>query len=459
MTHDCYLTDTNASFAYPGEAFHMNIYRGLSCLLLSFSFLACSSSPLGEGKLLATIPVWLTLEGAPTFSTDGQLLAYQAKHADGSYVVLIDGKESEHFDHVGTFRVGADGKTFIYRARKKNAFFWVVRDQQYPLLTESQFPEVSPDGKTIIAWTIKDRKLFLDSGDKQSGPFDDGGDLRMSKDGTVSYWAKKEDKFFIFVGDTSIEIPSQPKTLHISPEGKLVCYTVTKDGKEMVVIGDKAGPLFDEIKDVTVSDNATFVVYSASLGGKWFVVAGDKQSETLGRPGKPSISNDGKLVSYNSATQKEVFMTIADKTSEGFDRIGDIDYSKDGSVVAYLGDGLLFVGDTQLKTQGIPEELEVSADGKVVAYVETVDDKKFVVMGEKRFEAPDLSSYSLTLSPDARVASYVLSKNKKNYIAVNGKKSEAFDAVWGPYILYDGPVGYGVLKGQEIWWKNVLAQP
>lgn len=135
----------------------------------------------------------------PTFSPDGKRTAFIARRGSKRFVV-VDGKPGPELDFVGTPTFEEDGHDVYYVARNADKFF-VVRDGkrgetfELILTDESFFPVPltrSPRSSALLYRAKRDDAWFVVLGDSTIGPFDYVWKPRFSADGRKALFGARK---------------------------------------------------------------------------------------------------------------------------------------------------------------------------------------------------------------------------------------------------------------------------
>jgi hypothetical protein len=200
----------------------------------------------------------------------------------------------------------------------------------------------------------------------------------------------------------------------------------------------------------------------AELGSGRQIVVNGVEGPVFADTGVPVLSADGSVVAYRAAgTDGLWFMIVNGRRVPGsFELVTDPAVSRDGRVIAFAAEGdrnLLFVGEKTIELPKYPSSVFLSHDGKSWGYVtrSTVVTQSIVVT-----ERGSSEPFDVILGPefsfDGRIVAFGGRQGDKWFVIVGNRKIEAPGLVGDPIWSADGKtVGYGALLGRELWWKVI----
>lgn len=174
--------------------------------------------------------------------------------------------------------------------------------------------------------------------------------------------------------------------LALSRDGKALAYRAREGGETFVVSGEQRGPSFEELVDPAVSADGAAVLYAGARGGKWVLVRGDRETSLEERPFSVFAGPGGRRVGYVALEPAPGGGTYARAVVDGA-----------------RGEAFGLVG-------------RIVFGPGTYAYAADEGDKRYVVVGARRYEA------------EGRVTDPVFSPDGRR-------------------------VGYGARIGREFWWK------
>ena len=221
-----------------------------------------------------------------------------------------------------------------------------------------------------------------------------------------------------------------------SADGLRTAYVAKKGGKAFVVASsfaggdEREGAAFDAVSRLVLSENAAHVGYFAERNGKRFIVVDEKEipAPFFYDHFPPVLSRGGKIFAYAALKEGKQFIVAAGKETPLYDDISGFALSPDGATVAY---GALVSGTWRLIVNGSVgqaydsvDAVRFTPDAKHVVFRGTKGDKQCMVI-------VDLSGHVVREGP-------------------------LFDEIWTPAFDQAGRLGYGALKGRELWWKTLV---
>lgn len=175
--------------------------------------------------------------------------------------------------------------------------------------------------------------------------------------------------------------------------------------------------------------------------------------------GLPVLSADGKVVAYRASEDGDHWRMIVNGVPSGevYESMTQPAVSRDGRKVAYgaeNGRALLHVGAEILELAEPARSVFLSRDGSRWGVVT----RTRVVTAEGRGEAFD-EIQNPEFSPDGKRIAYAGRRGDRWFMVVDERRLEAPGLIGGPYWSDDGSkVGYGALLGRELWWKAIDAR-
>ncbi len=365
----------------------------------------------------------------------GKIIAYLTKSPQNKSQVVVNGMPQKEYSVIAGISISQDEEHVVYTAyegerisRQEKTFLVVDNKEKILNYNFISKPVFSPDGKRIA--------YFATSGDN----------LENSKcffivDETENQ-VECSENFFV-----NLAYGTSDRLIEFSQNSERVgfIYPAGNDDGYLWVDGKK----YLNASEWEFSPNSKYVAYISydrkaknafvAIDGK----AGKKYASVnmIGDSGKPIIwSPDSKKLAYSATNGNYEENFIVTATDQGVElegqvyyEISSIKFSPDSQRVVYLAGTII---GTTLKT-----DLVDAYSNKVVA--------------------KDVNS-NVTFSNDSqKVAIIVRASDQKNFrgwskaqIIINGKMGEAYDEIWtDPKFSLDGKfVGYGALKGNELWW-------
>lgn len=411
-----------------------------------------------QPTLLTTLPAGYEA-GETTFSDNGLQVAV---------ILQKDGKMAMSINSV---------MSPLYEGVRSPVFH--ARSNQYAFVA-------SKDGKQCVVFNGKEGELY----DSVRSPL-------ITAEGRIVYAAQRDAKWFIVSGNkVSQALNTTDPSLFVSPDGKRIAFVEQNSATKKLnlcvcssTLKDFArGREYDEINDVGNNPSGSHLVCRVVKNGKGAVVlldfrqpgCAEKESAWYEQVGNFAISNNGEHIAYFGLREGKHYLVTGKNEwpCTDYAMLFDIAVSDKGNV---------------LYTGAIKQSIILSLNGKVLTdrresidYLTFSDDSNhsFFVAGpcpliptEKPVEFAYLvvdghesKKYDKVVSPRfAPDNSHIVFRARtegKRFVAVADKAGKIvkehspYEAVWDFKFSPDGKyVGYGVKKGQELWWEVVsLAQ-
>ncbi len=379
----------------------------------------------------------------PKFSRDGRRYMYPAfRGKKQQHVMVVDGVESEDFDHLGLSYYFTDDNRPAYVG---------VREIESPLhppaATDGKVPEFEREtagitmnervyrygdtGGHYSTWVARPgRRLILIRDGIPSPEYDEIGWIDFSPDGRrLAYSARQGATWRVIVdgaalGNYELVIPFAGVEHHafFSPDGRRIAYAAKRGGKWLAVIDGEEGPAYDFIDAFggRFSSDGRRTVYKAQRAGKeLLIVDGVEQPPAYDHFGTTEFTADGSLA-YLASRGREKWLVVGQTERPRPKRSWDwglyLMFSPDGRRVAYV----------------VPQQ------PKWRVFVDGLEPRAFHRILEPLF------------SPDSRHVAYAAAIGTRWRVVIDGMEGTVYDAVSG--LRFDGPdrVSYVAIDGRSI---------
>jgi ATP-dependent RNA helicase DHX57 len=239
---------------------------------------------------------------AVTFSPDSHRLAYPARRKDGSWVVVVDGKEGRPWDGIGELVFSPDGREVVYLARRERTWH-VVRSGRSIATAEAVFRgtlRFSPGGRRL-AWVASEglqARVVLDGAE---GPEHDAvADLTFSPDGARhGYAAREGGRWRPYVDGKAGPAYDRVAGLVFSRGGRSVAYAARRGEAALVVKDGAEGPPHEAVRVQSLAFTAGGeLLYVARDPGGERVILDGKRGPTFAAVDGPVLSADGRQWGY-----------------------------------------------------------------------------------------------------------------------------------------------------------------
>ncbi len=412
------------------------------------------------------------------FSPDGNRTAYVAIRG-GKMVAVIDGEPELEYDEIPDIpRFSPDSRHVFYKVYKvgdETKQFYVVNGKAGPMYDSLDYLDYlvfSADGSRMAYSARKGDKWFMMVDGRPGPEFDEVSHAQFSPDGRrLAYFAVKEEKSRVIIDGQSESVFDYVDrgSVVFSPDSRRLAYVAMNDDKARVVVDGKPGPEFDEIRsdrlahvigedpDILFSPDSKRVAYRARKGVKECVVMDGQVGPEYDHVGPPRFSSDSKQSVYFAQKYYYDILVINGRpTPEGLIWTSESTFSPDGKRLAFAANsagGLATVMIDGQAGQGFDSvdalTLVFSPDSKRIAYIASLEEKKFVVV-DGQIHKPDviLDRHTglgeiLLFSPDGRRLAYTgrLSKMGKvgeGVVIVDDKAGPEFDSIEEGSLVFSG---------------------
>jgi hypothetical protein len=427
------------------EAGHVATLAVTALLVAGDTFLAgCSGVqqlPAGS-RLLATIPTdhepqlfWIeeTLgqykTWSPTWSTDGQFVAYSAQNEVGNFVVL-QGKRANPVNR-GTIRpeliVSANANTVVYTSLVhvpdlgSNATVVGVNGAvSEPFPTGEMWVALTAGGAVAYAMNLAGDSGIVGVG-RHVAPMEFG---EVKPPVAVSADGNRLAVVVRFNGISAICLGSRAP---IAPAGaKEGIRLAVFQGKEMFGNGSgyrwalmlpRSEPYEDEALP-TFSPDGSILAHAAKRDGKWFIV-GRVARSPFDEIGSIAFSPDSKQLAYTAREGSDWYVVRDSGERIGpFDRIRDIVFSPDGTSVAIAATkgGRAFVVAGSWKSEPYDRVWKPVFRGKHLAFAASENGQHRIVVGQQKSALFDEVDYA-RFSEDGATVSFGARKDRALLLA------------------------------------------
>lgn len=396
----------------------------------------------GQSQRLAVIPEGVEM-GDGLFSPDGRSVAFVATDREGKTRVFHDGKPSEPYD-------AATSLVFL------------------------------PGGKGIAFVAQRGGRVSVVAGGREGAALDGVGRLLAAPDGRVVFSAQRGSERLLVSGKRELVIASAADPdPWVSGDGKRLLYLEQRpEAREaqlhacsLDLTGCIAGQVYEAIGPL-VSDGSRSRLAHVALRG-------DRETAAVLDLARPGLS----------ATE-----------AGWWDGVGMVALSETGEAAFLARRGeqqLLVAGGKELPLPFSESPLElVAGKGGRTIFTTVAGNQVVVLVDGKRIDVEMTGVYFPVLSPDGAHHAFVAERRERNLVVVDGKEGPPYDKVVTPRFSADGSrlvyrarqdgqrfavvadlqgktlrehpryqavfevqfspdgksVGYGVRKGQELWW-------
>lgn len=381
---------------------------GLAAILAALSlsaFAAADGAP--RFQILTTLPVGAKVRQT-TFNSDYRHYAYLLLKSKTDKRAVVDGRPGAAFDFIGGVTFSPDGKHWAHAGmrgsrqmivldgREQEAFDYVGTDVHF-----------SPDGRHVFYYARKGPDQFIVTDGKRGAAFDEirgtsgQADFYFSDDGRrYAYAARKGKRWFTVIDGVPGEAYDEVSQITgFSPDARHAVSLGRRGKKRWAIVDGKAREIgeYDIAALPAVSSDGRHVAFFAKKGGRVFVVADGKESPgadsaygiqfaaddqrliymridgkersivdggLVGPPfhgsGYPRVGPRGRILEYVAEERGWAYPFVNGRRGANYDlnRVGTAEFSLDGAHVAFVaqryGRWLLVVDGHEIVLPGPP---------------------------------------------------------------------------------------------------------
>jgi hypothetical protein len=382
------------------------------------------------------------------FARDGAGLVY-IEPVDGKFRVVHNGRAGKQYLAITELLISSDGTRVAYVA--------AINDH---------LNKVVVDGKEGFAFGPDDNHWFTPDGKHHVSTVVEEGEKYILVDGRV-------------LRDRRIQLSPE-----ISPDSRMIAFSNKAEGRNQFIISDLAmqnKTVFDYCGEyILPNDDRTLLAVGCLQDGK----SSMKVVDFLNRSTVSESRYDGTVTHIRfSPYQRSLAYTYVKNENQRYviyngreERIpaGD-EFMTDPVVLAHPESVGVIIGDVykvrfyrafqqqdkNSNVYGFISDLVPSRDGRHYAYVATpVGGVQMHIVADGQ-EGPKFDKIvSPVFSPDSRLLVYRARQAGKRFVVVSDLKGKIirryrdYDMVFQPVFSADGKsIAYGVLDGNELWWK------
>lgn len=411
------------------------------------------------------------------FSPVGGRLAYVARKAGASMVVVLDGKEvgTNQGFKPGEFRFSPDGKRFAYAMSHPTNDF--VSLPPYSIPAESanitQYPLPPADVKSIVLHGFTPLSVVLDGQAGRGYATLNGPTLFFSPDSKhLAYVAVPVTTKNPVKGPGLVVLDGVETRVYddvfsgpvFSPDSRRLAFVVLEQGKKHVVVcncplegsGDgQVGRAYDTIAEgLNFSPDSKHVVYRAEREGKRFLVVDEQEIIPPGAKefNDPIFSPDSQRMAIQISRGDKSLWLVDNEPGPEFDGVGTLRFSPDSHRTAYLARSggswyMVLDGKQSRAFEAIGEPYCFTCDSRTLLAIVTLDKKYRVLRNlEVHLAEYDWVGQSILLSPDGRHDAFFASrKDRGTFLVLDGRE--------GP-VVSQGPIVCGAAFGGAAFAGN-----
>ncbi len=427
------------------------------CMTVLASCQSRGNTPVAEvfnkqPTLLTTLPAGYEA-GEITFSDNGLQVAVILKK-EGKMAMSINSVMSPMYEGVRAPVFHATSKQYAFVATKEGKQCVVFNGREGALYDSVRNPMINSAGRLVYAAKRGD-KWFIVSGDKESKAWDtQDPSLFVSPDGKRLAFLEQNSatkKFNMCVCSVTFKEYARggeyDELADVSTNwvGSHLTYKVGRNGKQTVVLFDfsqpgcteKEGRWYEKVGNFALSNNGAYVAFFGQRDGKHYLVNGNNEwpCTDYSMLFDITVSDKGNVL-YTGAIKQSIILSLDGKiVTDRPESIDDLTFSDDSNHILFVA------GPCPLIPTDKPVEF-------AYLVVDGHESKKYDKVVSPRF-APDNTHIVFRARSEGK--RFVVVADKTGKIL---KEHSPYEAVWDFKFSPDGKsVGYGVKKGQELWWQ------
>ena len=370
-----------------------------------------------DGRYLVVVdgkegPAYVSVWGAPRFSADSTRIAYHARKADGS-VLMIDGVEGPPNRNILWFGFSPTRSRVAYLAYRDGAWHTVVDGLEQPFPGSPEQPAVvfSPNAARFAYVSNDEGTLSVVVDGRRGAPYDailGPGPIFSPDSAHVTYAAQRNGETFVVVDEK--EWPAFDGIggagILFSPDSSHVAYSAKRGAQHVVILDGTPGLPFDDVGYLTFSPDSKRFAYWGTRNWEHFIVVDGRASEAYAKvtePG-PVFSPDSQHVGYSASQQGKARVVIDGKDGPLYDSIAS------GSPV-------------------------FSPDSARVAYVAAANHKALTVIDGRESVGYDRITGNVRFSPDSKRTAFVAARGKHWHVVVDGSEGWGYAGIASPLLF------------------------
>ncbi len=260
--------------------------------------------------------------GAPIFSPDGKVVAYEARNARGSWIITTDGKTTNKILNAENLVWSPVNGQLAYYLRDRSRHSWsaivrgrVVGEYPFPDFQEGWELEnivFSPDGERFAFVGNDKQKDFAVIDGKEGKHYDKVWEIRFSFDGErVAYNAQSQGREILVLDGKELELDAALPPQFIDPHQDPVCPENLRPPIDRV-LSDKPRVLAETVHCSPDKTSVAYVIHHSVGGGSQSVFVNGKEvgkfeevfNETL------AFDPDGTHVSFGARDINKILWVV-----------------------------------------------------------------------------------------------------------------------------------------------------
>lgn len=427
------------------------------CMTVLSSCQSRGNTPVAEAfnkqpTLLTTLPAGYEA-GEITFSDNGLQVAVILQK-DGKMAMSINSVISPMYEGVRTPVFHKASKQYAFVASKEGKQCVVFNGKEGALYDSVRTPFITAEGRIVYA-AQRGEKWFIVSGNKVSQALNTADpSLYLSPDGKRLAFVEKNNatkKLNLCVCSSTLKDFARGREydeindVGNNPLGSHLVYRVVKNGKGAVVlldfrqpgVAEKESAWYEQVGNFAISNNGEHIAFFGQRLGKHYLVTGKNEwpCTDYAMLFDIAVSEKGNTL-YTGAIKQSIILSLDGKIiTDRRESIDHLTFSDDSN------HSLFVTGPCPLIPTDKPVEF-------AYLVVDGHESKKYDKVVSPRF-APDATR--IVFRARAAGKRFLVVADLQGKIL---KEHSPYEAVWDFKFSPDGrSVGYGVKKGQELWWE------
>lgn len=396
--------------------------------------------------------------GAVAFSPDGSRLVYAAERR-GSWVLVVNGRESREWDGIGEVVFSPDSRRLAYAAESRGRWHVVVDGDVGPawdgLLRGTL--RFTGDGGRVVHVAERSGSVHVIIDGAVSPAYDGVGELMLSDDGEhVAYLARVGELAHVVLDGVMDSPYRRIRDLTFDRSGRLG-YIATGTHGEAAVIDRVASPPHDLVKSLRLSPDGRGSAYVVSRRGVWSVVRDGVMGRSYDAIDRRGLvySPEGENLAYSGRRDGGWYAVVDGREMGPYDDIEPVVFGgsdePDRARWAYVAraarDRVVFLGGREgfreIDRGAWASNLRFSPGGERIAYLIRRDGVDSVVVDDEEFTGSPALDGSLIFSRDGRHWACIVADGSSGQfqIVIDGALQAPFDLVELMFFMTASPGG------------------
>ena len=259
---------------------------------------------------------------APTFSRDGNVVAYLATDAGRQSLLTANGA-TRTIRGVLDYALSPTGERLAYATRDSEDWFVVENGDTSDIYDWVQNMTYSPDGHSLIYVALADDEWFVVVNGAELDHYDSDvaeiSAVAMSDDGNhlayvINEYDEEADETFAYamVDDEESDVYLDISDPRFSPKGDNFAFVADDGDGQFVVTRAGEDTPYDAVWGLVFSPDGQHVAYAASADGQEMIILDGTQVQAYDQVDKLKFNPDGKRYGYG-ALDGDDFVWVVDE--------------------------------------------------------------------------------------------------------------------------------------------------